>query len=372
MIHGSSEAAFRWLEIRNFRSLDYVRLESLGQVNLIVGKNNVGKTTLLEAIRFYSTGGAPWIVWDILSARDELLDTAETSEAPDPAASPFLALFPGRQELADIDSVIRIDSDKGPMEAMISWFSEDPEAESPVARLRPTPRPESGQLKSLIPALVVSGRSRQFIRLDTEPRRTISRFRESLPDAVESCAYVGSNGVPPSALPFLWDKIVLTEAEPELIQSLQFLMPGLERLSFVGSERRTNRAPKAKVKGFAKAVPFRSLGDGVNRALGILLTLAASKAGSVLLVDEVENGIHYSAQDELWRLLIDAASRFKIQIFATTHSSDCIRAFQRATAAVPGPTGVLIRLENRAGRVVASQFDEDELRIAESERIEVR
>ena len=368
-----SNSIFQWLEVRNFRCLKHVRLDGLGQVNLIVGKNNVGKTTLLEAIRFYATGGSPSALWEILSGRDEHLDLPDRPDPPDPSASPLLSLFSGRQDLFEISNNISIYTNKGNLEASIDWFSEDPEVESPVARLRKHPAPLPDQFKSLIPAFVISGRARRFVRLDSDIGRAVNRFREPLPEIGENCLYVGSSGVAPTALAILWDRIVLTEAEDALVRSLSFLMPGIERLSFVGSERRPNRAPKAKVSGFARAVPFRSLGDGVNRALGLLLTLAASKSGGVLLVDEVENGIHYSAQDELWRLLIDAAARFNVQVFATTHSSDCIRAFQRATAAVPGPTtGVLTRLEERKGKIIATQFSEEELRIADSARIEVR
>ena len=47
-------------------------MDGLGLVNLIVGKNGVGKTSLLEAIRFYTSGGDPRTVWELLSTRDEM------------------------------------------------------------------------------------------------------------------------------------------------------------------------------------------------------------------------------------------------------------------------------------------------------------
>lgn len=60
------------LEIRNFRGLQELRIERLGRVNLIVGKNNVGKTSVLEALRLYANPGSPEIHSDLLQSRDEL------------------------------------------------------------------------------------------------------------------------------------------------------------------------------------------------------------------------------------------------------------------------------------------------------------
>src|SRR5437763_16554215 len=59
------------LEIRNFRGFRHLQIERLGRVNLIVGKNNVGKTSLLEALQLYVYRGSPDVIWEILNARDE-------------------------------------------------------------------------------------------------------------------------------------------------------------------------------------------------------------------------------------------------------------------------------------------------------------
>jgi len=60
------------LEIRNFRGFQHLTIERLGRVNLIVGRNNIGKSNLLEALQLYASKGSLDLVWDILRARDEL------------------------------------------------------------------------------------------------------------------------------------------------------------------------------------------------------------------------------------------------------------------------------------------------------------
>ena len=113
------------------------------------------------------------------------------------------------------------------------------------------------------------------------------------------------------------------------------------------------------------------MGDGMNRILAILLALVSAKDG-VLLVDEIENGLHYSVQPDLWRLILHVAERANVQVFATTHSWDCIEAFQEAVTEVPGQQGFLVRLVRNEAGIKATVFDERKLTIATREEIEVR
>jgi AAA15 family ATPase/GTPase len=90
-----------------------------------------------------------------------------------------------------------------------------------------------------------------------------------------------------------------------------------------------------------------------------------------LLVDEIENGIHYSIQPQLWEFIVQLSNRLNVQVFATTHNWDCITAFQQATRGHESE-GMLIRLQWRNGLVQAVEFTEAELAIATRQSIEVR
>ncbi|OQX24368.1 MAG: hypothetical protein BWK80_21225 [Desulfobacteraceae bacterium IS3] len=116
------------------------------------------------------------------------------------------------------------------------------------------------------------------------------------------------------------------------------------------------------------------MGEGMNRLLGIALALVNSKDG-FLLVDEIDNGIHYSAQSDLWRLIFEGAKRMNVQVFATTHSWDCIEAFQQAATESGTDDGMLISLRQKKktpGHVVGITIDGKELEIITRDRIEVR
>jgi AAA15 family ATPase/GTPase len=69
------------------------------------------------------------------------------------------------------------------------------------------------------------------------------------------------------------------------------------------------------------------MGDGMNRILTIILALVNSDNGC-LLIDEFENGLHYTVQENLWRIIFHLSKELNIQVFATTHSEDCIKGFQ--------------------------------------------
>lgn len=104
---------------------------------------------------------------------------------------------------------------------------------------------------------------------------------------------------------------------------------------------------------------------------GLVLALVNAKDG-VLLIDEIENGFHYTVLPRLWELVMTTAERLNVQVFATTHSWDCIEAFQAVADEARQEDVMLIRLESRDGIVRPVVFIKDELDIVTRDEIEVR
>ena len=170
----------------------------------------------------------------------------------------------------------------------------------------------------------------------------------------------------------LWDAVSLSDAAEEVPALLRSLSPEIERLAFRPiSDGSPRRVPHVRIKGTPSPVPLRSLGDGVNRVLEIALCLVSAEKG-LLLIDEFENGLHYSIQPQIWKFVFDFAKKLNVQVFATTHSFDCIQAFQEAAKASPGEDGKLIRIGQRAGRTLVAEFDERDMEIVVDGQIEVR
>ena len=150
------------------------------------------------------------------------------------------------------------------------------------------------------------------------------------------------------------------------------LLRGLQDISVIGDlNAKRRRFPIVKVTGIAEPLPIRSLGDGMQRLLGIALALVNARDG-LLLIDEIENGLHYLTQPDLWRLIFQLARDLNVQVFATTHSWDCIEAFQEAAQEDVQEEGVLIGLEYKKGAVGATLFTEQKLAAVTRAQIEVR
>ena len=103
---------------------------------------------------------------------------------------------------------------------------------------------------------------------------------------------------------------------------------------------------------------------------GIILSLCNARNG-ILLIDEIENGLHYSVQPLVWKTIFQLAQKLDVQVFATTHSRDCVLAFQQAAAESP-VEGRLIRLTRKDDWVLPTVFSEDKLQFIADNDIEVR
>ena len=139
----------------------------------------------------------------------------------------------------------------------------------------------------------------------------------------------------------------------------------------VGDDGRYSRRAVVKLRDRDKPVPLRSLGDGATRLFGVALALAGSRNG-FLVIDEAENGIHHSVHEAFWRMVLRTAEENGVQVFATTHSFDCVRGFARAAADSPECEGVLARLERWDERTRAIVYSESALETAAEQDIEVR
>jgi ABC-type uncharacterized transport system ATPase subunit len=168
-----------------------------------------------------------------------------------------------------------------------------------------------------------------------------------------------------------WDSIAMLPPAQDALAALRLVHPDLEALHFPGASGHQTRSPLVKLSGLGRQVPLLALGDGVLRLLTIAIGLATT-AGGILLLDEIDTGLHYSIQRELWRMVCATAARLGVQVFATTHSWDCVTAFQHAVRQEPSVEGYLHRLQAVPDRVVVTSFDNEQLAAATESDIEVR
>ena len=123
------------------------------------------------------------------------------------------------------------------------------------------------------------------------------------------------------------------------------------------------------MKDTGRRVHLSSMGDGLNRVLTIILSLLNCKNG-VLLLDEFETGLHYSVQKQLWDIIFLLAEELNVQVFVTSHSFDCLKAFAEANVS---EQGMLIRLEQRSAGIEPVCYTENkDIMFAAENDIELR
>ncbi len=368
------------LKITGFRGFAELTIPRLGRVTLLAGRNGAGKTTVLDAVRLFAARGRRSEIRTLLKEREELLAHRRrdriTEMVPDIAA-----LFHGRCENGP--SVITI----GPApkaDDLILAASPPGDWSSEEAQLVPDP-PRDMRVEAL--RVTHGGRSKFVPALLGDDGLSPARFnsflmRHGLSDDSDWPAPIGCEALGPGPpdndrLVLGWSGIALTEAEDFLIGVLKLVLgDGVERVSVVGGEgtalgSQSGRGVIVKLEGHVRPVPLKSLGDGAVRLFGAALALTHSRKG-FLLIDEVENGLHYTVHEKFWRMVMGAAREGDIQVLATTHSWDCIAGFARAARECEHTDGLLLRLERREGKCRSVVYSEDELRVAAEQRIEVR
>jgi len=363
------------LEIRGFCGFRQLQIERLGRVNLIVGKNNVGKSSLLEALQLYACRGHPRIIWEILKTRGEIIfpsfDRPDLKE-PD-IADMLLALkylFYGRKDVRTHLEPMQLGSMNTPEKILYVSVDRYTEQEDKFGIPRwNLVEPEAyDTFDNLVPRFTVDlGRYFQVsypFKADAAALRMGTwKLLIEIPHA-----FVTGDGLSADEIVAMWPETV--KLKEELFGAVRIIAPGVEGLARE-DESGMERTPMLKIKGIDEPLSLRSLGEGMRRVLGIAAALVNARNG-FLLIDGFENGLYYFAQVDLWRLIFQAAHRFNVQVFATTHSWDCIEGFQKAAQEDNQDEGLLIRLEYKRGDVVVTLFDERQLGIATRERIEVR
>ena len=125
-----------------------------------------------------------------------------------------------------------------------------------------------------------------------------------------------------------------------------------------------------KLEGLEQRVPIGSLGDGMWRMLGLALALANARNG-VILIDEIDTGLHYSVMRDMWRMIVERSDEMNVQVFATTHSRDCYESLATVLRDETTSAEVTIqRIDSRKGSATA--FDQNAIIAAAERGIEIR
>ena len=364
--------------IEGFRGFRSFEMAALGRVNLLVGTNNSGKTSLLEALHLLTSRAEPRALWNLLWRRGEksIGLTPRSERQPEVDVS---HLFIGHE--FHIGSWFALSAKNQTSERRIRFkVIELTEKERSghrlpgdrvpklALRIKGMPQP----LISTIPLTSTGTISSDSLDI---PRRTHGHYSDEKPQV----QYVTTDAMDGNYLLALWNRIALTPDEDLVLRALASIDPNIERIAAqVGTTPYWGENSKAgfviKHKKFENPIPIGSMGDGIWRLFSLAIAITQCRGG-VLLVDEIDTGLHHTVMSDMWRLVISTASRFDVQVFATTHSSDCVNSLAFGASndhQEPGPATLvtLQRIERDQG--CATLYTAEEVQMAAQHSLEVR
>lgn len=356
------------LEIKNFRTFKHLTIEKLERVNLIVGKNGVGKTALLEALWLYAAR-RPSLIWEILQRHDELTDTellqSQTEMGTRYRIKASQHLFHGHREPLDGENSIEIGDLHQPEKhfTLAGVWAHDLDASGQTLR----EAPEISAYHPVIPALSLKINAFQETLYPLDRATVLTKTVRPIPHV-----FLGADDFAPPLLESWWEKVALTSREEMVLQFLNLIDPTIQRVAFVKQGQGSPyRYPFVRTSQSEEPLPLRSLGEGYVQLFHLALALVNSQDG-LCLIDEIETGLYYTTLYPLWKMIFHVADELNIQVFATSHDEDCVRAFHYAAAENNQVEGQLIRLELWNGQHAAIVLDERQLEISVTQNIETR
>ena len=367
---------YRTFSVKNFRGFDDLTVEGLGRINLIGGKNNIGKTALLEALLLHSGGANPnLLVW---------VDKSRGIEQAVPGN--FLSnLFYGFDRSLTID--LCAEGGWGDdLRQLRIWFEDSPTFEVPVSGLEnnqpdplqsSSPGVHSGEVIVMDYCYESEGRltvQGQLVERQTSPLHYttglgVSVIRGSQLQNRPSTVLISARrtGVSNEDISH-YSELEINGRQDGILKILQEVEPDLKRLAVVLVEQDT--AIYADV-GLGRLIPMQLLGDGMFRILSLSVAIASSPGGMVL-VDEIENGLHYTVMEKVWKAIAAFARSYNVQIFATTHSRECVYHAYRAFEADEEEEMRFYRIDRAYGKLRSVMYNRKKLGIAFEDGLGIR
>ncbi len=351
--------------LKNFRCFQNLTIEPLERVNLIAGKNNVGKTSVLEAIFIYINPTNPESPLQVNRLRG--ITNARRFEELEEMRGFFFD--------QDIDKVIELSSlnENNHRSFLKICLAESEESHLSLVDDDTTTFKANESLTTEIrpyDKLVLEYQDRTERKISsrigwTVNNRVLGRTRrEKFPLGI----YLTTSTRSPREDAERFSSLERVGRQDEVLETLRLLEPRLRRLTLLVVDR--DPIIHGDI-GMRELVPLPLMGEGLGRLLSIVLAIANAKGGTIL-IDEIENGLHYLVLTDVWKAIADAARRAEAQIFATTHSLECIKAAHEAFEASEKYDFRYHRLERVKDEIRAVTYDQENLAISDEMNLEMR
>jgi len=354
------------LTIEGFKGFEHIEIPMLSRVNLLGGRNNVGKTSILEALFMFHDRFNPQMVLRQFAWR------GVGSIAFDPESMYAPVFFDYNLE-KKISIAATVNGDKETM--TIKFNPHYVQASIPASamkhgaipsKIRTDQKAEPSYSLDIIydtkemknqTAHILMGIDGIGIQVDKAKMKTRH--------AVFLAARVPVN---PSEDAQKFGQLDILGKQEKVVDFLRIIEPSLKSLSSVAMGDTSLIHGDI---GLSRKIPVPYMGDGVSRLLSIILAIATSKSG-IVFVDEFENGIHYRVMPKIWEAVAKAAQEYDCQVIGTTHSYECLEAAYNGISGDLRNDFSYIRIDRTDNKTTAKYFDYELLKVAIETNMEVR
>ncbi len=316
------------LKLENYRGFKNYQLRELASVNLLVGPNNCGKTSVLEAVQLLVSQGDPGVMVESAQRRSKsYAGEGQPRDIGNLAClhNPLHHHFHGHRMTPGVHFSVSSGDGFGQVQFHIleyglddvpGLFQDFSEIDLPLSLLVKTgsdndgvwfPLNRNGSLDLTLPRV----------------RRQLASRRQKWPPTV----FVTAGSLNARDIAESWNQVNREGRELEVVNAMRIFQRDLESIYFpTGPSSGSGGGLGGVLLGFrggTPRIPIGSYGDGMRRLLALSLSLVRA-SGGFLLIDEIDTGLHWTVMEEMWNLVVDAAVSSSIQVFATTHSLDCI------------------------------------------------
>jgi hypothetical protein len=285
--------------VENFKRFEHFEMHNIGQFNLIVGGNNVGKTNVLEALLILKS--APVYAWRLKKVLNDVWHFTEP-------ANSFFTYFVHQERLHD-------NSTDEPLHVR---FTCTPDFEATIAVDKK--HYHSDNCKMYECTWRVHG------KLIQENMECVNDLPKS--DKFELFPYLPFEAMYHHQLAEFWQQIRFNEQS--VADDIHNIMKDTMIPKLCAIEISTIHAEKPVIMflqhGKEVALPLASFGEGTVKLFRILIEIVRNR-GHRLMIDEIDAGIHIERFRDFWRIIVQFAARYNVQLFVTTHNIECLQTF---------------------------------------------
>jgi AAA15 family ATPase/GTPase len=353
------------LSINGFKGFEHLEIPTLSRINLLGGRNNIGKTSILEALFMFLDRLNPNIILRQFAWRGVAIIPFE----PESMWAPIFFNYDLQKE---ISILVTINNNEEKMS--IKFNPRYIPASIPAIGVRPgtatqirtdqKPMPsqsldivyDSKTMKNQQTHVLMRADGTQVIvdNASYEPRQATFMVARAPMNSAEDAQKFG--------------KLDIQGKQEKVVDVLKIIEPKLKSLSSIAMGESSLIHGDI---GLSRKIPISYMGDGVSKLLSIILSIATLQNG-VLLIDEFENGIHYSVMPKIWEAVAKAAFEYDCQVIGTTHSYECLKAAYTGIPESLRNDFSYIRFDKIDNRTMAKRFDFETLKVALDANMEVR